>query len=270
MEIKRIDIEGKKLAYAEKNPSQNYTIFFINSNSSSLLWRHQFTSSLFDNYRLIAIELPGHGQSEKTNDPAVDFSIWGSAFLLSTAIKILAGNNSYTLIGFSYGTNLVAEILEFGVKPSGIVLISSSITGKNFEIDKIIRPGVLNIYLNEKNTAAEIQTFYDVHLLSTTEDDKQIYISDFMAVQPQFRSTVLECVSQGNYADEIVLLNKVSVPLLVIWGVSDRLINIEYLNTAPLNLWNDQSYTFAQCGHFVITDQPDLLNKMIKKYLDKI
>src|SRR5215203_771890 len=111
-----VEVDGLHIYYVEKNKEGKATIFFIHGNSgSSRMWHKQVESELFQQYRLIAIDLPGHGKSSASNDPEKDYSPIGTASILFQAIKKLADNNPYILVGFSYGTNVVAEMLLYDV-----------------------------------------------------------------------------------------------------------------------------------------------------------
>src|SRR5688572_23420969 len=108
MEKKFLEINGTRLAYLEKNDERTNTLFFIHgSSSSSFLWRKQLSSDLFTDYRLVAIDLPAHGDSDACNNPEEDYSPIVTAQILAQAIKLLAGADPYLLTGFSYGTNLI-------------------------------------------------------------------------------------------------------------------------------------------------------------------
>jgi len=58
-----VSLSSGRLSWIEKNPEADKTILFIHGNSTSKkIFQKQLTSSLFDQ-RLIAVDLPGHGES---------------------------------------------------------------------------------------------------------------------------------------------------------------------------------------------------------------
>ena len=92
-------VNGMRIAYMEKNPSASETIFFIHGNSgASRSWQGQFESVLLENYRLIAFDLPGHGNSDWGNDPLQDYSPRETARQLSEAIRNVANGGPFILI----------------------------------------------------------------------------------------------------------------------------------------------------------------------------
>ncbi len=133
-----IDINGFEISYIEEHPAAGKILFFIHGNSSAASsWYKQFESPLFSRYRLIAFDLPGHGYSSHSQDPANDYSPLGTAKILAKAIETLAADISYILIGFSYGTNLIAEMLNYGLNPKGIVMVGMCCIGEAYGLDKV-------------------------------------------------------------------------------------------------------------------------------------
>ena len=128
--MKFIEAGQVSLAYLEKNPQFEKTVYFIHGNSGSCrTWRKQFCYEFFNSYRLIAFDLPAHGQSSASDNPTHDYSPITTGQIIATAIKNLANDNSYALVGFSYGTNVIAEALNHNLKPAGIVLNASCVIG---------------------------------------------------------------------------------------------------------------------------------------------
>ncbi len=124
MKQKRLAIQQLTISYIDANEDSDKIIFFIHGNSSSSkTWFRQMTYKSFSNFRLIAFDLPGHGESSHSKNPADEYSAIATGKVMAEAVNILSGKNRFILAGFSYGTNVVAEMLLNGVHPAGIVLI---------------------------------------------------------------------------------------------------------------------------------------------------
>ncbi len=91
-----------EIAYLEINPGLSQTIFFIHSNSgSSDTWHRQYNSHVFINYRLVAIDLPGHGGSGPSPNPDKDYSLPALGEIVADAVKRLSADKPYILAGLS-------------------------------------------------------------------------------------------------------------------------------------------------------------------------
>src|SRR6185369_7066104 len=116
-------------------------IFFVHGNSQSLdSWNEMMkNSSLSDKYKLIAIDLPGHGDSLRSKDPANDYSLKGMASHLQTFIAARS-NEEYIIVANSLGANLVGEIATELKNCKGIMITGSSAIGKGLGVPDIIKP----------------------------------------------------------------------------------------------------------------------------------
>lgn len=81
MDHKYLSVDSVDLAYTEKNIAAKKTIFFIHGNSmSAAMWDKQFKSELFSKYRLIAFDLPSHGNSSVPKDQEVVYKEYAALF----------------------------------------------------------------------------------------------------------------------------------------------------------------------------------------------
>src|SRR5687767_1908484 len=121
MDRRTINIDNVPISYLEKNSDASLTLFFLHGNSCSAnFWRKQYNSPLFSNYRLVAFDLPGHGESGMLRES--ECSLIGLSKIMNTAIKQLSNDTQYILIGASLATNVIAEMLCDDIHPRGIIL----------------------------------------------------------------------------------------------------------------------------------------------------
>lgn len=267
-----ITINGLRIAYFEKNPTEDKIIFFIHGNScSSRVWQKQLQSELFNNYRLIAFDLPGHGKSSASKNPLDDYSPIGTAKLLSSVVNELADNGPYILVGFSYGTNVVAEMLAHSLKPAGIMLIGSCVIGIDHGLEKVFIPKASPsiFFYNEPDIKVVYASLSEL-LTSKEENDIQNLVEDYLTVCPHFKSSLFKTVEDGKISDEILLLQKSDVPVATIFGKNDDVVNIQYLDDRPFQLWKDQIYKVSGAGHWVNIDNPTLVNQLILVYANEM
>jgi len=272
MQEKSIAIGTLRIAYIENNPGASKTIFFIHGNScSSRMWRKQIQCELFNSYRLIAFDLPGHGKSFVSENPFDDYSPIGTAKILSSAINLLAGTNPYIVVGFSYGTNLVAEMLAHQLKPAGIILVSSCVIGKNHGLDKIFIPKEpRSIFFYNETDKKVVYESMSASLTSVNKNDIQNLVEDYLIVCPNFKSALFKSVADGKISDEILLLQSLTTQIPLIFGKDDDLVNIHYLDDNPFNLWRDQVYKLPGASHWVNIDMPEIFNQIVAEYAQQV
>ena len=268
MNEKFISVNGMSIAYIEKNPSASETIFFIHGNSgSSRCWHRQFESELLNNYRLIAIDLPGHGQSDWSNNPSEDYSPLGTAKCLVKVIGDLENSKPFILAGFSYGTNVVAEMLEYELKPRGIVLIANCVVGKDHGLDKIFKNTVSpSIFFYNETNKELVKDSIANSLFVATESEVENLTEDYLTVSPDFKPALFTSAGEGKISDEIVALKKLNVPVLTIFGTQDAVVNVDYLDDFPFPIWRDHIYKLSPAGHYTNIDSAEEVNRLLSEY----
>jgi pimeloyl-ACP methyl ester carboxylesterase len=269
MSYKNLSVKGINIAWQEKNPEENTTIFFIHGNSnSSGLWRKQFDSPVFAGYRLVAFDLPAHGESDAAPDPGKDYTGQELGALMADAVSKIANDRPYIIAGLSLGTNIVAEMLAFHLSPSGIILASPDVMGGAYTLDKAILPGADTSVLFMDNAPADAVSQY-THLasLSTDPADHQLLFDDYFRVKAPFRSELLKTAINGRFSDEIALLQITGIPVLVIFGKDETMLNINYLEEAPFPVWKNTFFKLPGASHFVNLDQPGSFNELVASYI---
>ena len=267
-----VESMGFQIAYQVKNHDLKNTIFFIHGNSgSSRLWEKQFNDELFSDYRLIAFDLPAHGQSSSSKDPDNDYSVIGLAKIIANAVLLLDPENSFILAGFSLGTNIVVETLAFSLMPRGIILIGADLIGGKYTLQDATIPDADASLLFMDSAPNELITKYtELAVLSKNEADTNLLISDYNRVKSPFRSALLKTAMSGVFSDEISLLNKSKISTLFVYGADEKFLNADYLKGADLPMWRNTIFKIPNSGHFVNIDQPQALNHLLFQYSDQI
>ncbi|MGA3036709.1 MAG: alpha/beta hydrolase [Vulcanimicrobiaceae bacterium] len=96
----------------EGNPAGPPILFIHGYCQSTFAWRKQFGSDLARDFRLIAFDLRGHGESDKPAEPAAytDSQLWADD--VAAVIETLKLQN-VTLAGWSYGGYVISDYLRF-------------------------------------------------------------------------------------------------------------------------------------------------------------
>ena len=104
---------GLKLNVLEGGRANAPAILFLHGFSQAAQsWRHQFESDLAPRYRLLAMDLRGHGASEKPDDAShyTSSKLWADD--VNAVIQTL-GARSTLLVGWSYSGLLICDFLRY-------------------------------------------------------------------------------------------------------------------------------------------------------------
>jgi non-heme chloroperoxidase len=101
MKVHRITGGGSvHLQVVETGNQRGRPILFLHGVSPSLTWNLQMNSTLADSHRLIAMDLRGHGLSDKPHDAYTDSKLWADD--IKAVIQSLDLDHP-VLSGWSYG-----------------------------------------------------------------------------------------------------------------------------------------------------------------------
>jgi pimeloyl-ACP methyl ester carboxylesterase len=259
-----ITLDQVSLSYLEFNPQAAQTIFFIHGNSaSSLIWMSQLTSPVLANYRLIAFDLPAHGDSGVMNE----YSMISLGSIMAKAVEQLHQGKPYILAGLSVGTNVAAEMLLHGAKPEAMVLIGSCIVGGEVGIPDILhKEANLEAGFSDEPTDEALLGYFSKGLYFQKQEVMRELSNEFRKVKDQFRTKLGQSVAAGQFSNEIEALQQYNKPVLLIFGEDDKVIDIHYLDKLPLPLWKNEPYIIPQAGHFPNLEQPEKTNTLIAEF----
>jgi pimeloyl-ACP methyl ester carboxylesterase len=70
--------------------------------------------------------------------------------------------------------------------------------------------------------------------------------------------------------DEIEIVQNTNIPIAVVHGNNDDLVNLEYIKTVPFkNLWNNKIYEIPEAGHLPFLEQADTYNKYLMDFCNQ-
>lgn len=213
---------SKKITYRSWGDLQPNTIVFIHGNTLNSEFFTPFIESnlnLFSNYQIIAIDLPGCGESEKFDEYSLSFF---AEFLIDFITNLECENVS--IVGHSLGGHIALQALSKGVKLNKLICVSTNPAEEPAAFDKMFSPHSVNSFLFEKIWDKEqIKQFSQVMNLSL--DYMQ---NSYNRADNKIRPSLAKSIIQGDYEDEVKLLLTCSTPILFLFGKNDELVNSEY------------------------------------------
>ena len=266
-----IKIKGILINYTEVNPHLKITLIFIHGNSSSSrAWIKQLESSVFEKFRLIAIDLPAHGNSGSSIYPERDYNLKTLGKITGEAICALTDGNEYILIGISLGSNILAEALPY-LSPRGIVIAGSCLIGGNITLGSFTKTASSS-YIGSVDDATEfsIKRYGYQSMMYPKLNDIARFTSDYNRVKNPFRSYLNTSLEKNRYSDQLSLVVNTGLPLLIIFGERDAIINPHYLDHIKLKLWKNKIHNLPNAGHLVNIDQAGIFNTLLRCYADEV
>ncbi|KLU16679.1 MULTISPECIES: alpha/beta fold hydrolase [Xenorhabdus] len=241
-------------------------VLLIHGNSSCKeIFRHQI-NQLKGQYRVLALDLPGHGSSSNASEPRQAYSMQGYAH---TVIEVLEkiGINRVVVFGWSLGGHIGLEMLALFPKMIGLMICGTPpVSAGADNVALGFRPGL--------GLAGKVEF---------TEEDIKIFVSDTYGVNAPHEPFIIEAVVRteglarqsmfeaflsSQATDQKLLAESSEMPLAIVNGADDPYINFDYINGLNyLTLWKGKVFNLSGVGHAPFWEAPELFNPILVKFL---
>ncbi len=276
-EVEYQKVRNINIAYIDEGKSDNVILLIHGLGTSAKSWMKNIPS-LSKDFRVIAIDLPGYGKSDKGN---YKYSMSWYATVLTEFLAELNIDKA-TFVGHSMGGQIsLVTSLNYPNKVNKLVLISPAGFEKftdgegdwmksAFTIDLVKDTPTRNIDINLKSN------FYEM------PDDADFFVTDRIQVKgatdfEDYCYAVTRNVT--GMIDEPVLkeLKNISHKTLILFGNNDGLIPNIYLhggftediaNFANESIPNSKLVIIPECGHMLPFEKSEVANKEIINFIN--
>jgi len=242
-------------------------IFFLHGNSlSSDTFKNQLIDIDLQQYRLLAVDLPGHGKSKWSNQKEIDYSLHGLRDIIVGFIQEL-NIKEFIFVGHSFGGHVAIECLPFLDNCKGILISGTTPFTLPLDTSQLFLPNPDMGLLFKQDLSDEELTKYGRIILNN--DKKDFLIDIIKQADPQFRSFLPQSFASGKLSDEIAILKSSGIPVAILFGGDDPLINKDYLDKLSLhNIWKKKILPFKFSGHSIQLDNPAEFNRTLTEFAD--
>jgi pimeloyl-ACP methyl ester carboxylesterase len=259
-------LDRNRIHYQVSGRGTKAIVFVHGWTCDASFWSRQVP--VFDaRYRVIALDLPGHGQSDAPREPyTID--------LFSNAVDAVikdAGVDSVVLIGHSMGAPILRQyVADHPSGVTGLVLVDGAVYSNEGEAGISMRKertaGFL-ASLRGPSYRTNASMFIDTMFVEQTKPELREEIRVKMLSTPAH----VAFSAMQNMTETRVWLDKpLSLPVLAITAVKEKSptnrterIHASHFSNLEYHEWND-------VGHFLMMEQPERFNAAVFGFLDKI
>ena len=250
-------LDGAKIHYVNYGKGDEALVFIHGWTMNRDNWRDQLPG-FTDKYRIIALDLPGHGQSDK---PEVAYSMDRFARAVE-AVMNDAKVKRAVLVGHSMGTPVARQFYrKYPAKTLGIVVVDGVLAPL---ADKAMMDRMLAGFRapNYQDTILQMLAQMNGPNLPTEAQDR---IKSSSLSTPQY---VVVSAMEGMADPTIWGDDKINVPVLAIMAKNPFFPpNIEELTRKIVP--NLEFYMWDGVGHFLMMEKPKEFNQAVIAFLDK-
>ena len=260
--------ERIKIHYTEAGTGE--PLILVHSVGQSLYtWRKQF-QRLSEYYRVIAMDLPGHGYSDRPYN--FGYTVQEQADILRLFMDAM-GIESAHMIGFSIGAMYVLDFLRRFPERSGRALLISP-GGITPEMPLIIRMmdspilGAIAAMLINLKTVRSLLEEGSFDLTGITDET----VREYYKTIADSESKRAVRMSIHNFDEEEVLkgLRNIRQDILILYGAEDKWRTMEELNILLAALPNSRLVPMRNTGHLTHEEKPDRLIEAVLEHIPVI
>jgi pimeloyl-ACP methyl ester carboxylesterase len=262
---------GVRLYVVETGNPSGRPILFVHGNSQSwLTWRRQMSSDLVNDYRLVALDLRGHGQSDKPRDGYADPRLWADDILAVTRELHM---EQPVLCGWSYGPIVILDyVREYGEDDIGGVSFVDGLTklGSD-EALSVLTPEYLSLVPGLFATEAEASVRSLTSLLrmcfvqEPSPEDLYLMLGYNVAVPPYVRQALF-----SRSFDNDDLLPTIRKPVLVVHGAQDAVVKPAIVDQYKASITHAQIQVMPGAGHAPFWDDAETFNQHLRTFCESL
>ena len=256
------EVGGLRVRYADRGFGDSVVLLLHGFGGDLDNWMFNL-DSLAEKHRILALDLPGHGQSVKTN---VDPSLSGMATFVRKFLDVLSVSSVH-VVGHSMGGAIAMQLASDSpetVKSLG--LICSAGLGPDINSDYL--RGFVEAQSQQELKLVLEQLFADESLVNLQlVNDLLNYkrIDGVEATLNALSETLISAGEQTFLTDNIVASG---IPVLVIWGKQDRIIPVSHAqNFSAAGGYCVEVEIFDSAGHMVQMEKAYEVNRSLLNFL---
>ncbi len=217
---KSINISDLRVSYLERNQDCQISIVFIHGNSQAATTFHrQLESRELSGYRLLALDLPGHGLSERSKTYSIPVMVKS----ITDFVRALNLTN-FILVGHSLGGHLSLQSLS-ELNPAGIFISGTPPLSKPIDPHSFRPHPKFGVFYDPKPLNDDLEVLLDD--LYTSTEERTVGKYEFLQTDPAFRPSLLASIGSGEFRDEMTAWEEFKGYKRILGGVKDKLINFE-------------------------------------------
>ncbi len=269
MTDKIIGTKACKIAITESDSSGPPVLMIHGNSSCKEVFRNQLIGTIGRTYRCIAMDLPGHGNSDNARNPETVYCMEGYA---DTALELMGilGCDQFAMLGWSLGGHIGLEMLDRSKdRLTGLLVTGTPPIGKG-----------------EKAVGEGFKPSEHMHLAGQrefTDQEVEAYARATCGINAPFEGFLRDAVARTDgRAREMMLSRFVAgtgcnqqevavhapVPLAIVNGADEPFVNNEFVSSLHYDsLWENNVHLIDGIGHAPFWEAPRSFDPYLKRFL---
>ncbi len=258
---------GIQLHLVESGSSSGRPILFIHGFSQCwLAWNRQLSSDLANDHRLVAMDIRGHGLSDKPRDGYADSRLWADD--VNAAIQGLRLDHP-VLCGWSYGPLLILDyIRHYGEDGIGGIIIVGGISKLGSDAaTSVIGPKFLSLIpgffaTGVEESVSSLESLVRLCFVGElSAEELYLMLGYNVSVPPYVRQALF-----SRSFDNDDLLPRIRKPALIAHGAEDAVVKMTAVDQHKAGIAHAQIQIFPNAGHGCFWDDAPAFNQRLRAF----
>lgn len=260
-------ILGNTLHYIQNDTVGKPVVFLHGNSLSSGSFSKQFEADWADGYRLIALDLVGHGKSLPAQNPDEVYTYAYFVQLVAHFLEALQLQD-YVLVGHSMGGHIIMEGLPIWRGLRGFMLFGAPPAKQPLNIGEAFQLNEnLGLLFKPDLSEAEKSLIIDLYLSMPVADRAEI-LQQFSSTDKDFRPYLGKNLA---LQDEVSLMQHNRLPVAILEGVYEKLVAKGYIDSLDLPaLWRGKVQYIHEAGHSPQWENPQVFNQLLGEFLGEV
>jgi pimeloyl-ACP methyl ester carboxylesterase len=277
MKTQKIDAPNGAIAVHESAGQGPLVVLIHGNSSSSRAFSRQLDGPLGTRLRLVAIDLPGHGESDDAKDPSA-YSLPGHARAVLAVVEAL-GLHEARFVGWSLGGHLALEMAPDLPRAPGFVIFGTPpvpsgaappISSHEPMREPFLPNPALKFTFQESIDSGEASAYVAAFFKPGFADIPPFYLEDALRTDGRARGCLGAAAQDGRYRDEVAVVRDLKVPLAVLHGGDEQLVNGHYFGWVAMpSLWRGAVQMIPYAGHAPQWETPKAFDALVAAFIDE-
>ncbi len=264
-EVLQVKTSAGKIALRMSTGSRTPMLLIHGNSMSGKVFDALLDGPLGRSYQLIAVDLPGHGESENAGFPDRVYTLPGYAEAMLDVMFALDIPKA-SILGWSLGGHIALEMMARSQQVTGaFVLGTPPVTPGPNALAGFNLTEKSALYMTERLDEASQRMLAEI---STGPSTPAYVYADVARTDGRARRIVVEGMLSGLGEDPTPLFENAQRPIAVIIGGNDESMSTTFMQSVrgPA-LWGGGVKVIPGAGHAAFFDQPALFNALVLQFL---
>ena len=265
MQQSYIQIDGNSIAVYESSGNGPAILLIHGRSFDAQTFSHQLVSDFGNNHRVIAFDLPGHGDSSPAVNPEEVYSAPGYARIVAELVDRL-DLSSPVVVGWSLGGGIALEAADQLPGATGFFIFGAPPLGVPPAMADAFRPNPDMRFIMSATLTEEQATAVAKLMLRPDTDPPPSFREAVLKSDGQMRTEL--AASAAKRKDGLEIVANMTVPLAIVHGAEDQLINLDYIRGLKMpTLWRGEVQVIEGAGHSPHWERPKRFNTLLADFV---